>query len=746
MLKLLRNLRRQEWAMAAVCAVLILGQIYFDLALPDYMSSLTVLIKTPGSTLSDILHTGLEMLGCTLASAVLCVICGYLTAKVAAGFSFSIREAVFHKIADFGQQEMMTFSVPSLINRTTNDITQVQMLTAMGLQILIKSPVMAVWAIIKIVGKSWTLSAITAGFVAALLVMMAVIIGVVVPRFRRVQKLTDHINLVARENLNGINVVHAYNAEDYQNAKFWKGNEELMRTQLFNQRAFAFLMPGVTLAMNALSLVIYWVGASIVNAVPAADTAARLAAFSDIVVFGTYATYVIMSIMMMVMIIMMLPAAQVSAQRINEVLETRNSLTQGARIDALETGTVEFRDVSFHYPSSDKNVLEHITFQAKRGETVAFIGATGSGKTTLVSLAARFYDATEGTVLVDGVDVRDYTFDALYDRIGYVTQKAILFSGDVRGNVLFGASRGKDSDADVQKALELAQASEFVDRMPGGIHAPIAEGGTNVSGGQKQRLSIARALARRPEILVFDDSFSALDYRTDTRLRAGLDRELKETVAFIGATGSGKTTLVSLAARFYDATEGTVLVDGVDVRDYTFDALYDRIGYVTQKAILFSGDVRGNVLFGASRGKDSDADVQKALELAQASEFVDRMPGGIHAPIAEGGTNVSGGQKQRLSIARALARRPEILVFDDSFSALDYRTDTRLRAGLDRELKDTTRLIVAQRIGTIRNADKIIVLDEGRMVGMGTHEELMQTCPIYQEIARSQLSQEELGA
>ena len=586
MLKLLHNLRRREWTMAAACAVLILGQIYFDLSLPDYMSDLTVLIKTPDSTLADILHTGLEMLGCTLASAVLCVICGYLTAKVAAGFSFSVREAVFRKIADFGQQEMMAFSVPSLINRTTNDITQVQMLTAMGLQILIKSPVMAVWAIIKIVGKSWTLSAITAGFVAALLVMMAVIIGVVVPRFRRVQKLTDHINLVARENLNGINVVHAYNAEDYQNAKFWKGNEELMRTQLFNQRAFAFLMPGVTLAMNALSLVIYWVGASIVNGVSAADTAARLATFSNIVVFGTYATYVIMSIMMMVMIIMLIPAAQVSAQRINEVLETRNSLTQGTRTDAPEAGTVEFRDVSFHYPSSDKNVLEHISFTARRGETVAFIGATGSGKTTLVSLAARFYDATEGQVLVDGVDVRDYTFDALYDRIGYMTQKAVLFSGDIRSNVLFGASRG------------------------------------------------------------------------------------------------------------------------------------------------------GN----------SDEDVQKALDLAQASEFVDRMPGGIRAPIAEGGTNVSGGQKQRLSIARALARRPEILVFDDSFSALDYRTDAKLRAGLDRELKDTTRLIVAQRIGTIRNADKIIVLDEGKMVGMGTHRELMQTCPVYQEIARSQLSREELGA
>ena len=586
MLKLLHNLRRREWTMAAVCTVLILGQIYFDLSLPDYMSNLTVLIKTPGSTMSDILDTGLKMLGCTLASAALCVICGYLTAKVAAGFSFSIWENIFHKIADFGQQEMMSFSVPSLINRTTNDITQVQMLVAIGLQILIKSPVMAVWAIIKIVGKSWTLSAITAGFVVALLVMMVVIIGVVVPRFRRVQKLTDHINLVARENLNGINVVHAYNAEDYQNAKFLKGNETLMRTQLFNQRAFAFLMPGVTLAMNALSLVIYWVGASIVNAIPAADAAGRLSTFSNIVVFGTYATYVIMSIMMMVMIIMLSPAAQVSAQRINEVLETRDSLIQGTRADASETGTVEFRDVSFHYPSSNKNVLEHITFQARQGETVAFIGATGSGK----------------------------------------------------------------------------------------------------------------------------------------------------------------TTLVSLAARFYDATEGQVLVDGVDVKDYTFDALYDRVGYMTQKAILFSGDVRGNVLFGASRGGDSDEDVRKALDLAQASEFVDKLPGGIHAPIAEGGTNVSGGQKQRLSIARALARRPEILVFDDSFSALDYRTDAKLRAGLDRELKDTTRLIVAQRIGTIRDADKIIVLDEGKMVGMGTHDELMRTCPVYQEIARSQLSQEELGA
>ena len=568
--------------MAAVSAVLILFQIYFDLALPDYMSDLTVLIKTPGSTMSDILHTGAEMLGCTLASAVLCVICGYLTASVAAGFSYSLRQAVFNKVADLSRQEMMDFSVPSLVNRTTNDITQVQMLVSMGLQILIKSPIMSVWAIVKIVNKSWTLSAITAGFVLALLVMMVVVIRVVVPRVRRVQKLTDHIDLVARENLNGISVVRAYNAEDYQNEKFRQGNEELMRTQLFNQRTFAFLMPAVNLAMNALSLVIYWVGAAIVNHVPAADSALRLTTFSNVVVFGTYATYVIMTIMMLVMIIMLMPAAQVSAQRINAVLDAKDSLTQGSRTDSAETGTVEFRNVSFRYPSSGKNVLENINFKVKKGETVAFIGATGSGKTTLVSLAARFYDATEGEVLVDGVNVKDYTFDALYDRVGYVTQKAVLFSGTVRDNVLFGDSRG-------------------------------------------------------------------------------------------------------------EKTAG-------------------------------------------------------AVRLARAAEFVDKLPGGPDAPIAQSGANVSGGQKQRLSIARALARRPEILVFDDSFSALDYRTDAKLRAGLARQLGDVTRLIVAQRIGTIRDADRIIVLDEGRIVGMGTHDQLMKDCPVYQEIARSQLSAGELGA
>ena len=570
--------------MALCCAVLVLVQIYFDLRLPDYMSDLTVLIKTPGSTVGDVMRTGGQMLGCTLISALFAVACGFLSAKVAAGFSYIVREDVFNKVADFGQKEMLDFSVPSLINRTTNDITQIQMLVAMGLQIMIKSPVMAVWAIIKIVNKSWELSVITAGFVAALLLMMVTVVVVVLPRVKRVQKLTDDINLVARENLTGINVVHAFNAEDYQNRKFERANDILMRTQLFNQRTFAVLMPAVSLAMNALALTIYWVGASIVNQVPASDAALRLTTFSNIVVFGTYATYVVMSLMMMVMIMMFLPAAQVSAQRINEVLDTDIMLREGSGKTARERGTVEFKDVSFHYPSSHKNILENVSFRAEKGQTVAFIGSTGSGKTTLVSLAARFYDATEGSVLVDGVDVKDYTFDALYDRIGYVTQKAVLFAGDVRENVLFGES-------------------------------------------------------------------------------------------------------------------------------------------------------------GAPKDEET---VRQALRLSMAEEFVEKMDGGENAQIAQSGSNVSGGQKQRLSIARALARKPEILIFDDSFSALDYKTDACLREGLARELGETTCLIVAQRIGTIRHADLIVVLDEGRVAGMGTHRELLQNCGVYREIAESQLSPEEL--
>ena len=585
MIKLLKRMGRREWLMAGLCALLVLGQIYFDLRLPDYMSDLTVLIQTPGSTTADILVPGGKMLLCTLASAVLAVICGFLSAKVAAGLSFTLRESVFNKVADFSQKEMLDFSVPSLVNRTTNDITQIQMLISMGLQILIKAPVMAVWAIIKIVNKSWTLSVITAGFVAALLVMMILIVVIVLPRVKRVQRLMDDINLVTRENLTGINVVHAYNAEEYQNEKFYKASGVLMNTQLFNQRAFALLMPAVTFAMNALALTIYWVGAALVNDISVADVMGRVTFFSDVVVFGTYATYVVMSIMMMVMIVMFLPSAQVSAQRINEVLNTEVDLKEGTETQAPETGTVEFRDVSFRYPTSGQDILSHISFKANRGETVAFIGATGSGKTTLVSLAARFYDASSGQVLIDGRDIRDYSFEGLYDRIGYITQKAVLFAGNIRDNILFG-----ESTAD-----------------------------------------------------------------------------------------------------------------------------------------------------------SSDPSVNKAVALAQASEFVDSLPEGLDAPVAQGGTNFSGGQKQRLSIARALARQPETLIYDDSFSALDYKTDAKLRAGLARELAGTTCLIVAQRIGTIRHADRIVVLDEGRAVGIGTHDELMKNCPVYREIAMSQLSPEELG-
>lgn len=585
MLKLLKRLEKKDLIIIVVAIILILGQIYCDLKLPDYMSELTVLINTPGSNTQDVLFTGLKMLMVALSSAMLAVACGFFVAKLAAGFGYKIRKEVFNKVADFSQEEMTHFSVASLITRTTNDITQVQQVIAMGLQIIVKAPIMAIWAIVKIVNKSWTLSAVTGGFVVALVILMLVVVNLLIPRFKLVQKLTDQVNKVARENLNGINVVHAYNAEEYQNAKFNKVNMTLYGTQLFNQRTMALLMPLVTFAMNALSLTIYWVGAGLIQSISMADVAARTVMFGNVVVFGTYATYVVMSFMMMVMIVMFLPAAQVSAERINEVLDTKVKLVQGTERYAAEKGTLVFENVSFCYPSGAKDVLEDISFEVKRGETVAFIGATGSGKTTLVSLAARFYDVTKGRILLDGQDIKNYSFDALYDRIGYITQKAVLFAGDIKSNVLFGDSKGEKSDANVNHALSLAQASEFVAKMKYGI---------------KSR-------------------------------------------------------------------------------------------------------------------------------------------------IAQQGTNVSGGQKQRISIARALARDPEILIFDDSFSALDYKTDAALRAGLQKELRDVTKLIVAQRIGTIKNADKIIVLDEGRMVGYGKHEELLQNCKVYQEIALSQLSSEELA-
>ena len=548
------------------------------------MTQLTTLIKTPGSATADILSVGAQMLGCTLASAVLAVGCGFLAAKTASGFSFTVREQLFHHVMDVGSEEMQDFSVPSLITRTTNDITQIQMIVAMGLQMLIKAPIMAVWAVIKILGKSWELSAVTAGCVVALCVMVFAIMSTCLPRFRLVQKLTDKINRVARENLTGINVVHAFNAEDYQNRKFDVPSRDMMNLQLKNQRLFALLQPMMGLGMNGLALAVYWVGAALVEAIPLTDAAARLGMFTNVLVFSTYATYVVMSFMMLVMIFMLVPQAQVSAERINEVLDRGASIREGSVREGRSFGTVEFRDVSFRYPHAAADELSHISFRVEHGQTLAVIGATGSGKTTLVSLIPRFYDATQGEVLVDGVNVRDYAFDALYDRLGYVTQKAVLFSGTVRDNVFFGESRAEETDAALQDALSLSQAAEFVDKYP---------------------------------------------------------------------------------------------------------------------------------------------------------------EGAAH-PIAQLGRNVSGGQKQRLSIARALARRPEILIFDDSFSALDYRTDAKLRAELTRKLPDATKIIVAQRISTIRHADQILVLDRGAIVGKGTHDELMKNCSVYREIVMSQLSAAEL--
>lgn len=583
MLKLLKSMRRKEIIMALICIVLIVGQVYFDLRLPDYMTDLTSLIKTSGST-GDILNVGLKMLGCTAVSAVLAIACGFLAAKTASGFSYTVRGKLFHHIMDIGSEEMQDFSVPSLITRTTNDITQIQMVISMGLQMIIKAPIMAVWAVIKILGKSWELSAVTAGFVVVLCGTVLAIMATCIPRLRLVQKMTDRINRAARENLTGISVVHAFNAEDFQNRKFDVPSRGMMELQMKNQKLFALVQPVMSLGMNGLALCIYWLGAAIVNGIALSDPAARISMFSEVIVFSTYATYIVMSFMMLVMIYMLLPQAQVSAERINEVLDRRASVREGKTDTAKETGTVSFRDVSFRYPGSGEDELSDISFDIGKGQTLAIIGATGSGKTTLVSLIARFYDATSGEVLVDGVNVKDYTFDALYDRIGYVTQKAVLFAGTVKDNIFFGESAAENS-------------------------------GENLS---------------------------------------------------------------------------------------------------------------------------------SALSLSQSEEFVSRLDGGADHEIAQLGRNVSGGQKQRLSIARALARKPEILIFDDSFSALDYRTDAALREGLAKELPETTKIIVAQRISTVRHADRIIVLDRGEAVGTGTHDELMKTCPVYREIAESQLSASEL--
>lgn len=585
MIKLLKKMGKREVLMAVLCTILVLGQVYFDLTLPDYMTDLTMMLNTAGSETSDILNVGLKMLGCTLASAALAIGCGYLSAKTASGFSYTVREKLFNHVMDMGSEEMQDFSIPSLITRTTNDITQIQMIISMGLQMIIKSPIMAVWAVIKILGKSWELSAVTAAFVVVICVFVLAVMATCIPRFRIVQKLTDKINRVARENLTGINVVHAFNAEKYQNDKFDVPSKDMMNTQLKNQRMFALMMPVMNIGMNGLTLAIYWLGAVLIQQIALTAVQDRITFFSNVVVFSTYATYVVMSFMMLVMIFMMLPAAQVSAERINEVLERDVNIKEGSVGEGREQGTVEFKNVSFRYPHASEDELSNISFKIEKGQTLAIIGATGSGKTTLISLIPRFYDATEGEVLVDGVNVKNYKFDTLYDKLGYVTQKAVLFAGSIRENVFFGESAAPETDEELKNAIELSQAEEFVNKLP-------------------------------------------------------------------------------------DGTEHM---------------------------------------------------------------------------ISQMGRNVSGGQKQRLSIARALSRKPEILVFDDSFSALDYKTDAKLREGLNEKLKDTTKIIVAQRISTIRHADKIIVLDRGEAVGMGTHEELMKSCDVYKEIALSQLSAAELA-
>ncbi len=585
MLKLLKHLKGRDWALAALAFVFVLLSVYCNLTMPDYMSEITTLVQTEGSTMADILTAGGKMLLCALGSLLAAMATNVCAARISSNFSATLRGQIFDKVQSFSMEEIGRFSTASLITRSTNDVMQVQMMIVMGLEVLMRAPVTAVWAICKIAGKEWEWTVSTVIAVIILFVIVAICIVAALPKFRMTQKLTDNLNRVTRENLNGLQVIRAYNAEKYQEEKFESANEDLKSNQLFATRVLAILNPGIQLVMNGLSLAVYWIGAYLIES---ADMTAKLPLFSEMVVFSQYAMQVVMAFMMLVMIFVLLPRAAVSAKRINEVLDTEATIQDGTKENPApgKEGEIEFRHVSFRYPDAEKPVLEDITFTAHKGETVAFIGATGCGKSTVVNLIPRFYDATEGEVLVDGVNVKEYTQRALRNRIGYVSQKAVLFSGTITSNVAYGSNgKGEFSQSDVERAVHTAQADEFVE--------------------------------------------------------------------------SGR--------------------DGYD-------------GYV-----------------------------------------------------AQGGSNFSGGQKQRLSIARAVCRDPEIFIFDDSFSALDYKTDRVLRKKLDEECGDSTRLIVAQRIGTIRDADQIIVLHEGRIAGKGTHSELMENCEEYRQIAYSQLSKEELA-
>lgn len=585
MVKLLKKLTWKDFILAAAAFVFIIVQVWLSLTMPDYMSEITKLVQTKGSKMNDILIAGGKMLACALGSLLAAVCTSICASKISSNFSANLRGQVFHKVQSFSMEEIGNFSTASLITRSTNDITQVQMLIVMGLEVLLKAPIMAVWALCKISTKNWQWTASTGVAVVVLLSFVCVCVAVALPKFKKLQSLTDNLNRVTRENLTGLNVVRAYNAEGYQQKKFNDANDELTKTQLFANRTMGTMMPGIQMVMNGLMLAIYWIGAYLISNAQMFD---KLTIFSDMIVFTQYAMQVVMSFMMLVMIFVLLPRASVSAKRINEVLDMPLSIKDGTKENGIDgkKGEVEFRNVSFCYPDAEKDVIEDISFTAHKGETIAFIGSTGCGKSTVINMIPRFYDATKGEVLVDGVNVKEYTQKALRNKIGYVSQKAVLFTGSIKSNVAYG------------------------------------DNGTK--------------------------------------------------------------------------------------------------GF-------------------------TDDDVKHAIETAQAKEFVDKTEGGIDAFVAQGGSNFSGGQKQRLSIARAICRHPEILIFDDSFSALDYKTDRVLRDTLRKTCADATRFIVAQRIGTIRDADKIIVLDDGKIAGMGKHNELMETCEVYRQIAYSQLSKEELA-
>lgn len=589
MLRILKHLRWKEWLLVAACVVLIVGQVQLDLALPDYMSEITRLVQTEGSQMSDILLAGGKMLLCALGSMLLTVCTTFFTAQIASRFSARLRGEMYRKVVGFSNEEINRFSTASLITRTTNDISQLQMFFSFGMQSLIKAPIMAFIAVGKISTKSWEWSLLTGGVIAFVCVLLVFIMLYAVPRMKKMQALTDNLNRITRENLTGLQVVRAYNAENYQEGKFAKANEEMTRNSQQANIAMSVMNPGMNLAMNGLTLGIYWIGAALISAIAVTSPAAmmeRIGLFSDMVVFMQYAMQVIMAFLMLVMIFVMLPRVTVSAGRVNEVLDTKARIVDGKETQGKPgmKGEIEFRDVSFRYPDADGDTIHHISFTAHHGQTVALIGATGCGKSSIINLIPRLYDATSGQVLVDGVDVRDYTQDALRSKIGFVPQKAFLFSGTVSSNV----------------------------------------------------------------------------------------------------------------------------------------------GYGEDKA--------------------SGAAIRKAVSIAQAAEFVESPEVGYSGTVAQGGSNFSGGQKQRLSIARAVARDPEILVFDDSFSALDYKTDHALRQALREQTSGTTNIIVAQRIGTIRDADCILVIEDGAIVGKGTHRELMESCKVYQEIAYSQLSKEELAS